>query len=188
MTGHHPPITAAISVAPADALAGEAAYKLRGAARRAHNRAQHAAARLQDAGQQALQFGSHGVPALAGGSLTAYVSPAYTAYKAAHDYSARRACAEMWDKVERAAGWATGDNRDQALLQAATAELEAWLDVLQADSGSLPQDSRARGFHDAEVEGRNEFMREVREISAWLRRKRREAEADSQERRARPRT
>ncbi|GAA3087013.1 hypothetical protein GCM10020000_87190 [Streptomyces olivoverticillatus] len=93
----------------------------------------------------------------------------------------------MWSKVERAVGWATGDDRDQALLQAATAELEAWLDVLQADSGSLPENSRSRGFREAESEGRTEFMRDVRETTAWLQRKRREAEADGHARRAHPR-
>ncbi|MEU5425785.1 hypothetical protein AB0H73_09275 [Streptomyces olivoreticuli] len=183
----HPPATTAISVAPADALTAEAAYKLRGAATRAHNRAQHAAARLNDAAQQATQPGPNGTTAFPVGSLTAYASPPYAAYKAAHDFCARAACAEMWSKVERAAGWATGDDRDQALLQAASAELEAWLDVLQADSGSLRENSRSRGFREAESEGRTEFMRDVRETTAWLRRKRREAEADGHARRAHPR-
>lgn len=172
---HHEHPGTTHSAAPADELTAEAALILRHAAQRARRHLHQAAHRLRDTAQLAAQPGAQGATPFPAGLATAHASVPYTVYKTAYEYTARLACAQMWTNVEHAAGWFTG-NPDKALLNAAQAVLEAWLDTVQADA-AVPQESPVRGFREAEMEGRKQFMRDVRETTARLENRRRTAAA-----------
>ena len=150
-----------------DRPVAEAADRMREYARQSNSRVQHAATRLTENVQRAIDNAGRDTYAY-WGSLTAEGVPGYGAIKGATDHVRATARARMWTKVRERAAKIDGDE-DQALITAAGIEVDHWLDLHQRGNTFTGEDAIKTAYRQADLDGQWQFIRDVRETDAWLR-------------------